>query len=83
MRGSSHSIAHAIYTDPRAAENRVGQQSPPAGDNVNVTLDLYRKRWVKDESRKLVEAQAGYGQDTPETRNSAFPEAFSAQECDF
>jgi hypothetical protein len=59
VRGSSHSIAHAIYTDPLPAENRVGQQSPPAGDNINVMLDLYRDWWVKDESRKLVEAQAG------------------------
>jgi D-arabinono-1,4-lactone oxidase len=60
VRGAAHSISHAIYADPLTAHsNRVNVQSPPAGDNVNVMLDRYRSWRVKDEARKLVEADAG------------------------
>jgi D-arabinono-1,4-lactone oxidase len=60
VRGSAHSVAHAIYTDPHAGlANRVNQQSPPPGDNVDVMLDRYRGWEVKDEAKRLVEAQAG------------------------
>jgi hypothetical protein len=60
VRGAAHSVAHATYTDPLAAfPNRVEQQSPPPGENVNVMLDRYRGWRVKDEERKLVEADAG------------------------
>jgi D-arabinono-1,4-lactone oxidase len=60
VRGSAHSVSHAIYTDPLAeVANRVNQQTPPAGENVNVILDRYRGWRVKDEARKLVEAEAG------------------------
>lgn len=60
VRGSAHSVAHAIYTDPHAGmANRVDHQAPPAGDNVNVMLDRYRGWEVKDEATRLVEAQAG------------------------
>jgi hypothetical protein len=60
VRGAAHSVAHAIYTDPLdGLPNRVEQQSPPAGDNFNVMLDRYRGWRVKDEERKLVEADAG------------------------
>jgi D-arabinono-1,4-lactone oxidase len=60
VRGAAHSVAHATYTDPLAAlPNRVEQQSPPAGENVNVMLDRYRGWRTKDEARKLVEADAG------------------------
>ncbi len=60
VRGAAHSISHAIYTDPLTSlSNRVNQQSPPAGANVNVMLDRYRGWRVKDEARKLVEADAG------------------------
>jgi D-arabinono-1,4-lactone oxidase len=60
VRGAAHSIAHAIYADPLSAlSNRVNVQSPPAGDNVNVMLNRYRGWRVKDEARKLVEADAG------------------------
>ena len=60
VRGSAHSPSHAVYTDPAADEpNRVEQQTPPPGDNVNVMLDRYRGWSVRDEGRKLVEAQAG------------------------
>jgi D-arabinono-1,4-lactone oxidase len=60
VRGAAHSPARAIYTDPEDDEpNRVEQQTPPPGDNVNVMLDRYRGWSVRDEARKLVEAQAG------------------------
>ena len=44
---------------PAGLPNRVNQQSPPAGDNINVMLDRYRGWRVTDEARKLVEADAG------------------------
>jgi hypothetical protein len=60
VRGSAHSVSHAVYTDPHAElANRVNQQAPPPGDNINVMLDRYRGWRVKDEARKLVEADAG------------------------
>ena len=60
VRGSAHSPSHAIYTDPAGDEpNRVERQAPPPGDNVNVMLDRYRGWRVRDEGRKLVEADAG------------------------
>ena len=60
VRGAAHSVAHATYTDPLdGLPNRVEQQSPPAGENVNVMLDRYAGWRVKDEERKLVEADAG------------------------
>ena len=58
VRGAAHSVSHAVYTEP-PGPNRVSQQSPPAGDNINVMLDRYRGWRVKDEARKLVEADAG------------------------
>jgi hypothetical protein len=60
VRGSAHSVAHAIYTDPHAGlANRVNHQAPPGGENVDVMLDRYRGWRVKDEANRLVEAQAG------------------------
>jgi hypothetical protein len=60
VRGSAHSVAHAIYTDPHAGlANRVNHQAPPDGENVDVMLDRYRGWRVKDEANRLVEAQAG------------------------
>ncbi|HXR30017.1 MAG TPA: hypothetical protein VN752_02610, partial [Solirubrobacterales bacterium] len=60
VRGACHSISHAIYTDPEGGRrNHVGQQSPPGGDGIDVMLDRYRGWRVRDEGRKLVEADAG------------------------
>src|SRR4051794_11838726 len=60
VRGAVHSLSQVVYADPIADEpNRVGRQTPPPGDNVAVMLDRYRGWRVKDESRKLVEADAG------------------------
>jgi hypothetical protein len=60
VRGSAHSVSHAIYTDPQAGmRNHVEQQSPPPGDNLNVMLDKYISFRVVDQDRKLVECDAG------------------------
>jgi D-arabinono-1,4-lactone oxidase len=60
VRGAAHSPSHAIYTDPVGdALNQVDQQAPPPGPNYNVMLDRYRGWEVRDEGRRLVEAQAG------------------------
>jgi hypothetical protein len=60
VRGSAHSVSHAIYTDPNTGMvNRVDRQTPPDGDNLNVMLDRYRGWRVKDEANRLVEADAG------------------------
>jgi hypothetical protein len=60
VRGATHSVSHAIYADPLGAlPNRVSQETPPSGPNLNVMLDRYRDWRVRDEGRKLVEAQAG------------------------
>jgi D-arabinono-1,4-lactone oxidase len=60
VRGAAHSVSHAIYADPVGSlPNRVSEQVPPPGPNINVMLDRYRRWSVRDESRKLVEAEAG------------------------
>lgn len=60
VRGAAHSISHAIYTDPAGERrNRVGEQSPPGGPNIDLKLDRYRGWRVRDEARRLVEADAG------------------------
>ncbi|HET8755091.1 MAG TPA: D-arabinono-1,4-lactone oxidase [Solirubrobacteraceae bacterium] len=58
VRGAAHSVSHAIYTSAQG-RGRVSVQTPPPGDDINVMLDRYRAFDVKDESRKLVEVQAG------------------------
>jgi hypothetical protein len=60
VRGATHSVSHAIYADPLGdVPNRVSWQTRPPGDNVDVMLDRYRSWRVRDESRKLIEADAG------------------------
>jgi D-arabinono-1,4-lactone oxidase len=60
VRGAAHSLSHVIYSGPlEQVPNRVSWQQPPPGDNVNVMLDRYRQWRVKDERRRLVEADAG------------------------
>jgi hypothetical protein len=58
VRGAAHSVSHAIYSET-AGENRVNQHRPPAGGGIDVMLDRYRGWQIRDEGRKLVEAQAG------------------------
>ncbi len=60
VRGAAHSVSHVIYTDPLSElANRVSWQTPPAGENLDVMLDLYRGWRIRDDSRRLVEADAG------------------------
>jgi hypothetical protein len=60
VRGSAHSVSHAIYADPVGElRNVVSWQTPPSGHNIEVMLDRYCGWRVKDEARKLVEADAG------------------------
>jgi D-arabinono-1,4-lactone oxidase len=60
VRGSAHSVSHAVYTDPQRPDpDRVTVQTPPPGQNVNVMLDRYRGWRVLDEESRLVEADAG------------------------
>lgn len=60
VRGAAHSPCDAIYTDPAGTRpNRVDVQMPPSGPNLNLMLDRYRGWRVRDEARKLVEAEAG------------------------
>jgi hypothetical protein len=60
VRGAAHSVSHAIYTDPaRSLPDRVSVQTPPPGPNLNLMLDRYRGWRVRDEGRRLVEAEAG------------------------
>jgi D-arabinono-1,4-lactone oxidase len=60
VRGAAHSVSHAIYTDPAGPPpDRVSVQAPPPGPNLNLMLDRYRGWRVRDEGRRLVEAEAG------------------------
>ena len=65
VRGSGHSVAAAIYTDPLVpADYTVDKQTPPAGihtdgQHINVALSKYRGlSWV-DETQGLLVADAG------------------------
>lgn len=55
-RGASHSIAWAIYTDQGAGDkpvpNKVSEQHPPQGPNINIMLDQYYKLTWCDEQKR-------------------------------
>ena len=62
-RGAAHSLGHVIYTDPGEGEspvpNKVSEQFPPKGANINISLDRYAGvDWV-DEAHGIVEVYAG------------------------
>jgi D-arabinono-1,4-lactone oxidase len=60
VRGSAHSVSRAIYTDTLTnAQNRVSEQTPPPGNNINVMLDRYRQILTVDQATRRVEVQAG------------------------
>ena len=59
-RGSTHSVAWSIYTDPKdgSPPNRTLQQSPPPGE-INMAFDQMRGLdWI-DEAGGVVEAEPG------------------------
>ncbi len=61
VRGAAHSAALSIYTDPVDGKptNKTLEQVPPAGDNLNLALDLMMALdWI-DEAGGVVEAEAG------------------------
>ena len=62
-RGAAHSVAQAIYTNAGQGSppvpNKVSEQTPPNGPNINISLDRFKKMdWV-DEENGIVEAEAG------------------------
>ena len=62
-RGSVHSVADSIYTDPGEGDapvpNRVSQEIPPQGPNINIMFDKYIKlEWI-DEENGICETEAG------------------------
>jgi D-arabinono-1,4-lactone oxidase len=62
-RGASHSIAWAIYTDPGAGDkpvpNKVSEQHPPQGPNINIMLDQYYQLTWRDKQNGIIEVEAG------------------------
>ncbi len=63
VRGAAHSLAWAIYTDPGEGlprvPNTVSEEMPPAGPNINVMLDRFKRmEWI-DEKEGIVEVEAG------------------------
>ena len=60
VRGSAHSVSHAIYADPLSKiPNRTNRQKPTPGSGVEIMLDRYRELRVIDEAQKIVEVDAG------------------------
>jgi D-arabinono-1,4-lactone oxidase len=60
-RGASHSTAHSIFTDPVDGKprNKTLTRTPPAGSNLNLSLDqMIALEWI-DEANGIVEAEAG------------------------
>ena len=63
VRGATHSVARAIYTDAGSPDknvpNKVSHKKPPKGPHINIRLDLYRGfHWV-DKDAGIVEVDAG------------------------
>lgn len=62
-RGAAHSLAWAIYTDPgpnsKPVPNKVSEQDPPGGPNLNVMLDKFRRLTWIDEANGIIEVETG------------------------
>ena len=63
VRGATHSIAHAIYTDPGSGQkpipNKVSNANPPEGPNINLMLDKYISLVWEDEGNGIVVTDSG------------------------
>ena len=63
VRGATHSIAHAIYTDPGSGQkpipNKVSHEDPPKGPNINLMLDKYINLVWEDEENGIVVTDSG------------------------
>jgi hypothetical protein len=62
-RGAAHSVGQSIYTDQgqgySAVPNKVSEQLPPEGPNINIMLDQFKQlNWI-DKENGIVEAEAG------------------------
>lgn len=62
-RGAAHSVAQSIYTDAGEGEpevpNKVSEDTPPSGPNINIMLDRFTGiNWL-DVDKGIVEAEAG------------------------
>lgn len=61
VRGATHSVAFSIFTDPvdGKPENKTLEFTPPAGPNLNLSLDrMIALHWI-DEQLGIVEVEAG------------------------
>jgi len=62
-RGAAHSVSRVIYTDPGKGDpptpNRVSEQKPPKGPNLNLMLDNYMQLTWIDEKNGIIEVEAG------------------------
>jgi D-arabinono-1,4-lactone oxidase len=61
VRGASHSTAWSIYTDPvdGLPHNKTLAKRPPAGANLDLSMDkMIALAWI-DEAKGIVEAEAG------------------------
>lgn len=58
-RGAAHSVSWAIYTDEKGIPETVSVETPPISKNLNIMFDQYSElHWV-DESKGIVEVEAG------------------------
>lgn len=62
-RGAAHSVGQSIYTDSGndypSVPNKVSEDLPPEGPNINIMLDQFKQLdWI-DEKKGIVEAEAG------------------------
>lgn len=62
-RGAAHSVAQSIYTDAGEGEpavpNKVSEDTPPNGPNINIMLDKFKRMHWIDEKEGIVEAESG------------------------
>lgn len=62
-RGAAHSVAWSIYTDPGEGDkpipNKVSQEDPPEGPNINIMLDKFTGLVWEDPENGIVVADAG------------------------
>ncbi len=63
VRGATHSVAHAIYTDEgegkKKLPNKISYEEPPEGPNLNLMLDKYRNLYWEDEQNGIVVVDSG------------------------
>lgn len=62
-RGAAHSVAQSIYTNPGKGQppvpNKVSEDTPPNGPNINIMLDQFKRMTWLDKENGIVEAESG------------------------